>query len=153
MLSVMTLPFGHVILRQAWQLAVLVVRGDRANAVEVLVLRHQLAVLRRQDLEPGDRVVLCTPPRAPRANAFAERRVRTVRQECQDRILNYNTRHLLALLNEYLAHSNQHRPHQGRGQRRRDRDALAAPVTDLGTVRVRRRKVVHGLINECEQTA
>ena len=97
--------------------------------------------------------VLLTPPQAPRANAFAERWVRTVRRECLDRILIYNTRHLLAVLGEYLAHYNEHRPHQGRGQRPPDRDALPTPVADLGAVRVRRRKVRHGLINEYEQAA
>ncbi|WP_240742290.1 transposase [Micromonospora zingiberis] len=91
--------------------------------------------------------------RTPRANAFAERWVRTARRECLDRILIYNTRHLLAVLREYLAHYNQHRPHQGRGQRPPDRDTLPAPVADLGSVRVQRRRVVHGLINEYEQAA
>ncbi|MEH1130796.1 transposase, partial [Micromonospora sp. CPCC 206061] len=65
----------------------------------------------------------------------------------------YNTRHLLAVVREYLAHYNQHRPHQGRGQRPPDQDALPAPVADLGVMRVRRRKVLHGLINEYEQAA
>jgi hypothetical protein len=41
---------------------ILVASGDRANVVEVLVLRHQVAVLRRQGwrlgLEPADRAVL-----------------------------------------------------------------------------------------------
>ncbi len=70
-----------------------------------------------------------------------------------DRILIYNTQHLLAVLGEYLAHYNTHRPHQGRGQRPSDRDTLPAPVTDLTAVRVGRKKVVHGLINEYEQAA
>ena len=78
---------------------------------------------------------------------------RTVRRECLDRILIYNARHLLAVLGEYLAHYNEHRAHQGRGQRPPDRDTLPAPVIDLHAVRVRRRRVLHGLINEYEQAA
>jgi putative transposase len=97
--------------------------------------------------------VLLTPSQAPRANAFAERLVRTVRRECLDRVLIYNTRHLLTVLREYLTHYNGHRAHQGRGQRPPDRDMIPAPITDLSAVRVRRRKVVRGLINEYEQAA
>ncbi|WP_307871861.1 integrase core domain-containing protein [Micromonospora sp. U21] len=79
--------------------------------------------------------IVRTPPQAPRANAFAERWVRTVRRECLDRMLIYGQRHLLAILGEYTAHYNEHRPHQGRQQRPPNLDALPAPVADLAARR------------------
>ena len=96
--------------------------------------------------------ILRTPPGAPRANAYAERWVRTVRRECLDRMLIYNPRHLLAVLGEFVAHYNEHRPHQGRGQCPPARETCP-PVVELNTWRVRRRKILHGIINEYTQAA
>jgi hypothetical protein len=49
--------------------------------------------------------------RSPRANAYAERFVRTVRQECFDNLLVVSRRHLESVLEEYVRHYNQTRPH------------------------------------------
>jgi putative transposase len=54
--------------------------------------------------------ILKIPPRAPRANAFAERWVRTVRSECLDWTLIWNRHQLQRLLTEYLCHYNMVRP-------------------------------------------
>jgi hypothetical protein len=89
---------------------------------------------------------------APRER-LAERWVRTVRRECLDRILIYNARHLLATLEEYVRHYNEHRPHQGREQRPPALNVSPTPVTDLATVRLRRTRVLNGLINEYSQAA
>jgi hypothetical protein len=70
---------GHLVLSKlaltlcrSIQLLVLLARGDAANDLEILVLRHQLAVLRRQTprprLEPADRALLAAVSRVlPRA--------------------------------------------------------------------------------------
>jgi transposase InsO family protein len=98
--------------------------------------------------------VVKIPPQSPRANAYAERWVRTVRAEVTDRMLIAGPRHLRSVLDEYVAHYNQHRPHRARNLRAPDRDGiLTAPVTDLATTRVRRHKVLGGLIHEYEQAA
>ena len=54
-----------------------------------------------------------TPVRSPRANAYAERFVRTVRQECLDHLLVVSRRHLESVLDEYVRHYNEARPHRG----------------------------------------
>src|SRR5215472_15391404 len=57
--------------------------------------------------------ILKIPPRAPKANAYAERWVRTVRSECLDWILIFSRRHLEQVLTEYIEHYNTARPHRG----------------------------------------
>jgi putative transposase len=61
--------------------------------------------------------IIRSPYRAPRANAVAERWVRSVRQECLDHILIVNEQHLRRVLIEYVAFYNGARPHQGICQR------------------------------------
>ena len=99
----------------------------------------------------GMRVVR-TPFRAPQANAFAERWVRTVRRECLDWTLVVGRRHLERVLCEYAAHYNAGRPH--RGLDLRAPDAPSDPPARLCTPRgVRRRDILGGLIHEYELAA
>ena len=64
------------------------------------------------------------------------------------------TRHLRTVLDEYAAHYNRHRPHRARDLRPPDGgDSITAPVTGLTTARIRRRRVLGGLIHEYEQAA
>ena len=60
--------------------------------------------------------VISTPIRAPNANSFVERWVRTVREECLDHLLVLNERHLIRVLVEYIDYYNTRWPHQGLAQ-------------------------------------
>ena len=95
--------------------------------------------------------IIKTPIRAPRANAFAERWVRTVREECLDHLLVFGRRHLHTILEEYVAHYNAERPHRSLGRVPPDapHEARASPVLSD----VRRREVLGGLIHEYYRSA
>lgn len=56
--------------------------------------------------------VIKTPIQAPNANAYAERWVRTVREECLDWMLGWGRCHLERVLDEYVRHYNDQRPHR-----------------------------------------
>ena len=92
--------------------------------------------------------VIKTPVRAPKANAIAERFIKTVRAECLDWLLITSRRHLERVLRVYIDHYNGHRPH-------RSRDLApphpAAPklraINGVGT-NVHRRNLLGGLIHE-----
>jgi transposase InsO family protein len=92
--------------------------------------------------------VVKTPVRAPRANAFAERWVGTVRRECLDHVLIFGRRHLQRVLGTYVEHYNRARPHRGIDFRAPD-----PPAEGFGGSRVRRRDILGGLIHEYERRA
>ena len=98
--------------------------------------------------------VVKIPPRSPQANAYAERWVRTARAEVTDRMLIVGQRHLRTILDVYTGHYNQHRPHRARNLRPPSTDtSTASAITDLTTAKMRRRRILGGLINQYERAA
>ena len=96
-------------------------------------------------------VAVCKiPPRSPRANAYAERFVRTARSEVTDRILIFGRRHLHQTLDEYTRHYNGRRPHRALDLQppRSDR-----PPADLTQQRIERRPILGGLISKYARAA
>jgi putative transposase len=95
--------------------------------------------------------VIKTPVRSPRANAYAERWVRTVRTECLDRMFILGHRHLERVLREYVCHYNRQRPHRGINL------AVPTPANTLKIpppcVNVLRLDVLGGLIHEYHPVA
>ena len=63
-----------------------------------------------------DVTIIRTPVRAPNANAFAERWIRSVRAECLDKVLILGEHHLQRVLPAYIDYYNHARPHQGLDQ-------------------------------------
>jgi transposase InsO family protein len=89
--------------------------------------------------------IIKTPIRAPRANAFAERWVKTIRWECLDHILILGRRHRERIVREFARHYNAERPHRGL--------ELAGPSpptlsSSTSSGAVRRRDRLGGMIHE-----
>ena len=97
----------------------------------------------------GARVrIVLTPVQAPNANAYAEGFVRSIRDECLDRLIFFGERRLLRALDAFVAHYHRERNHQGLG------NALITPAAAVaGATRVRCRDRLGGLLRYCHCAA
>ena len=92
--------------------------------------------------------------RAPRANAYAERFVGTLRRECLDRLLILHHRQLEQVLAEYVGRYNRHRPHRSLRQRAPENaKGPAAAITDADPARLHTIDHLGGLIHEYQMAA
>jgi putative transposase len=126
--------------------------GDRANDFRFLIRDRDSKFTAEFDglfTGNGTRLIR-TPVRSPRANAFAERFVGTLRRECLDHMLILGQRHLRKVLADYARHYNRHRPHQSLRQEPPQRQV--SQTIDI-TSRVERVKVLDGLITEYRRAA
>jgi transposase InsO family protein len=86
--------------------------------------------------------VIRTPFQAPNCNAHAERFVRSIREECLNRVIPLGERHLRRTLADFVAHYHGERNHQGLGNELIERASLQR--TDGP---VRRRERIGGLLS------
>ena len=144
-------PTGEWVTQQARNL--MLTLGERADGFRFLVRDRDTRFTASFDavFAASGISVLRSPPSAPKANAYAERWVSTIRRECLDRILIFGERQLRHVLTEFEDHYNTHRPHRALAQcspidpGRTQQFCLAGPV--------RRTQVLGGLINEYQHAA
>jgi putative transposase len=91
--------------------------------------------------------IVRTPFRTPQANGVAERFVRTARSECLDWMLILNRRHLERVLNVFVTHYNEHRPHRALSLAS-PKPRRASVASGAGALRVHRRDRLGGVIHE-----
>jgi putative transposase len=98
--------------------------------------------------------VLRTPVQAPKANAYCERLVGTIRRECLDYVIPLSEKHLRTIMREWVAHYNQGRPHASLGPGIPDSDSRPRPRPSIhghelpANCRIRARDVLGGLHHE-----
>jgi putative transposase len=95
----------------------------------------------------GVRVVQ-TPIQAPNANAYAERFVRSIREECLDRLIVFGERRLRHVIDQFMTHYHGERNHQGLG------NELIAPQSEQnGGTHVYCRERLGGLLRYYHRAA
>jgi len=96
----------------------------------------------RSILEPSGVQPVRLPPRSPNLSPHLERFMRTVKEECLERIIFLGERSLRNALREFLAHFHSERNHQGLGNR------LIEPSDEVGkpTGKIQCRERLGGLL-------
>ena len=127
------------------------------DAVDGFLARHRVLIcdrdakwtdgFRRIVQDAGVRIVL-TPIQAPNANAYAERFVRSIREECLDRVILFGERRLLRALDDFVAHYHGERNHQGLGNA-----LITPPAAVAGGTQVRCRDRLGGLLRDYHRAA
>ncbi len=82
------------------------------------------------------------PARSPNLNAYAERFVRSIKDECLNRVVPLGEGHLRRLVHEYVEHYHRERNHQGRDNQLLERAPPARLDADI-----RRRERLGGLLS------
>ncbi len=154
-LVVMDLKTRHVevagIVREAYEKWMLQVLRNLTDAVDGFLLgkTHLImdrdpvftvgvrGMLRRAGAEP-----VRLPRRSPNLNAFIERFIRSIKEDCLDRVIPLGEAHLRELIGEYMVHYHVERPHQGLG------GAFVQPSNDhAASGPLVRRERLGGLLN------
>ena len=76
------------------------------------------------------------PARSPNLNAYAERFVRSIKEECLGKLILFSEQSLRYAIDQYVEHYHDERPHQGTGNRRivlREAEAAPAPAAECQT--------------------
>ena len=146
-------PNGRWVTQQTRTL--LLVLGERGRQVRFVLRDHDAKFCRGfDDVFCSEGVeVLVTPVRAPKANAYAERWVRTVRAECLDWLLIVGRGHFEQVLRIYIQHYNGHRPHRALGLQPPDPPARLTELCQDDRGAVRRRDLLGGLLHEYRRAA
>lgn len=82
------------------------------------------------------------PTRNPNLNAYAERFVRSIKEECLNQVVLLSEQHLRFVVHEYVEHYHRERNHQGLDNKLLERAPPASPDAE-----VRRRQRIGGLLN------
>jgi len=127
------------------------------TADEGILVRHRVLICDRDRKwsapvrarlgEAGIRVVQ-TPFQAPNANAYAERFVRSIKDECLNRVIPFGERHLRRTIAQYVEHYHRERNHQGL-----DNALIEESNAPAEGKRIRRRSRLGGLLNYYERAA
>jgi putative transposase len=96
----------------------------------------------RQTLEECNVRMGRTPFQAPNCNAYAERFVRSIKEECLNRVIPIGERHFRRVMHEFVEHYHHERNHQGL-----DNELIVGQPFPVHAGKIRRRQRLGGLLN------